>query len=177
LDKLQIEFKLRPATENDFNDIYHIINDAAIAYKGIIPPDRWHEPYMSEQELISQIQEGVSFLCYEDKEQIEGIMGFQDMADVNLIRHAYVKTLKRNKGIGSILINELVKNTSKPILVGTWKAATWAIRFYENHDFILVKETEKNKLLKKYWNIPERQIETSVVLVETKYSSRYGCCN
>ncbi|TQV89439.1 GNAT family N-acetyltransferase [Aliikangiella coralliicola] len=161
---------IRPATDNDFDDIYQIINDASIAYKGIIPADRWHEPYMSKQELETQIQEGVSFICYEIEGLVQGVMGFQNMVDVNLVRHAYVRTVTRNKGIGSILINALIEKSNKPILVGTWKAASWAIRFYEKHGFSLVSEEEKNRLLKKYWNIPERQIETSVVLADGSYT-------
>ncbi len=160
---------IRPATESDFDDILQIINDAATAYKGIIPSDRWHEPYMSKHELEIQIKEGVSFICYEDDGQVTGVMGFQDKIDVNLVRHAYVKTVERNKGIGSILIRELVKESNKPLLIGTWKAASWAIKFYQNHGFVLASEDDKNRLLKKYWNIPERQIETSVVLVERHY--------
>jgi N-acetylglutamate synthase-like GNAT family acetyltransferase len=160
---------IRKATDEDFEEIFNIINDAAIAYKGVIPPDRWHEPYMTREELQAQIEEGVRFSCYVDNNEIIGAMGIQDKADVALIRHAYVKTKQRKKGVGSFLLQELIKDEQKPILIGTWKAADWAIRFYEKHGFRLVDEEEKNRLLKKYWAIPDRQVETSVVLADGKY--------
>ena len=160
---------IRIATDEDFEEIFNIINDAAIAYKGVIPPDRWHEPYMSKEELQAQIEDGVRFSCYVDNNEIIGVMGIQDRADVELIRHAYVRTKQRKKGIGSLLLQELIKDTKKPILIGTWATAEWAINFYEKHGFRLVEEEEKNRLLKKYWAIPDRQVETSVVLVDGKY--------
>lgn len=160
---------IRLATEKDFDSIHTVINDAAIAYKGIIPTDRWHEPYMPKEELKAQIEDGVEFSCYVDEGQVIGVMGIQDKKDVYLIRHAYVKTSQRNKGIGTLLLRELTKDSEKPILIGTWKAAEWAIRFYEKHGFSLVSEEEKNRLLKKYWTIPDRQVETSVVLADGKY--------
>jgi N-acetylglutamate synthase-like GNAT family acetyltransferase len=160
---------IRKATDEDFEEIFNIINDAAIAYKGVIPPDRWHEPYMTKEELRAQIEDGVRFSCYIDNNEIIGVMGIQNKADVELIRHAYVRTKQRKKGVGSLLLQELIKDTKKPILIGTWRAAKWAIRFYEKHGFRLVEEEEKNRLLKKYWAIPDRQVETSVVLVDGKY--------
>ena len=160
---------IRKGTDEDFEEIFAIINDAAIAYKGVIPPDRWHEPYMTKEELQVQIEEGVRFSCYVDNNELIGVMGIQDKADVELIRHAYVRTKRRNKGIGTLLLQGLIKDAEKPILIGTWKAANWAIRFYEKHGFRLVEEEEKNRLLKKYWAIPDRQIETSVVLVDGRY--------
>ncbi len=160
---------IRKATDEDFEEIFNIINDAAIAYKGVIPPDRWHEPYMTREELQAQIEGGVRFSCYFDNNEIIGVMGIQDKADVALIRHAYVRTKQRKKGVGSFLLQELIKDEQKPILIGTWKAADWAIRFYEKYGFRLVDEEEKNRLLKKYWAIPDRQVETSVVLVDEKY--------
>jgi N-acetylglutamate synthase-like GNAT family acetyltransferase len=160
---------IRKCADEDFEEIFNIINDAAIAYKGVIPPDRWHEPYMTKEELKAQIEDGVRFSCYVDNNEIIGVMGIQDKTDVELIRHAYVRTKQRNKGIGTLLLRELIKDSTKPILIGTWKAATWAIIFYEKHGFCLVDEEEKNRLLKKYWAIPERQVETSVVLVDEKY--------
>lgn len=160
---------IRTATNDDFNRIFEVINDASIAYKGVIPDDRWHEPYMSQSELHTQIAEGVVFYCYEDENQIWGVMGIQDKAEVNLIRHAYVMTSHRNKGIGGKLLKYLISTSSKPILIGTWKAASWAISFYESNGFFTVSEDEKNILLKKYWNIPERQIETSVVLADKSF--------
>jgi N-acetylglutamate synthase-like GNAT family acetyltransferase len=160
---------IRNATAEDFEEIFNVINDAAIAYKEVIPPDRWHEPYMTKEELRAQIEDGVRFSCYVDEDEIIGVMGIQDKADVALIRHAYVRTKQRKKGIGSLLLQELINDAKKPILIGTWKAADWAIHFYEKHGFSLVEEEEKNRLLKKYWAIPDRQVETSVVLADGKY--------
>lgn len=163
---------IRKCIDEDFNEIFNIINDAAMAYKGIIPPDRWHEPYMTKEELKGQIEDGVRFSCYVDDDKIVGVMGVQDKTDVTLIRHAYVRTKQRNKGIGTMLLRELIKDSTKPILIGTWKAADWAISFYEKHGFCLVDEEEKNRLLKKYWAIPARQVETSVVLADEKYKEK-----
>lgn len=157
------------AKKSDIEEIYDVINDAAIAYKGKIPEDRWHEPYMSKKELQEQIEDGVIFSCYIEKEKIVGVMGVQDKADVDLIRHAYVRTNQRKNGIGSILLKEIIQKTKKPVLIGTWKNADWAIKFYKKNGFQLVSETEKNMLLKKYWKIPERQVETSVVLADKRY--------
>jgi len=133
---------IRKATDEDFEEIFIIINDAAIAYKGVIPADRWHEPYMTREELKAQIEDGVRFSCYVDNHEIVGVMGIQDKSDVALIRHAYVRTKQRKKGIGGILLQELMKDAKKPILIGTWKAADWAIHFYEKHGFRLVEEEE-----------------------------------
>lgn len=162
---------IRKCTDEDFEAIFNVINDAAKAYKGVIPPDCWHEPYMPKAELKAQIEEGVQFSCYVDDAEIIGVMGIQDRRDVDLIRHAYVRTTQRNKGIGTRLLQELIQDSTKPILIGTWKAAHWAIRFYEKNGFCLVDEAEKNRLLKTYWAIPERQVETSVVLVDQKYNA------
>lgn len=155
---------IRKYTESDINTIYEIINDASVAYKGIIPTDRWKEPYMPMEELKHEIADGVVFYCYEEDGEIIGVMGIQDMLDVKLIRHAYVRTRKRKGGIGTQLLHSLTENQEKPILIGTWKDAKWAIDFYLKNGFREVTEEEKNVLLKKYWNIPERQVETSTVL-------------
>lgn len=160
---------IRKYMDEDLENVFNVINDAAIAYKGVIPSDRWHEPYMTQEELQAQIDDGVRFSCYVENHEIIGVMGIQDKSDVELIRHAYVRTKQRKKGIGTRLLQELMKDAAKPILVGTWKAAKWAISFYEKQGFCLVDEDDKNRLLKKYWAIPERQIETSVVLVDPKY--------
>lgn len=158
--------------EKDFKEIYEIINDAALAYRGIIPADRWHEPYMTEEELKRQIDEGVQFWSYSDDGEIIGVMGIQFKKDVTLIRHAYVRTIKRKTGIGSKLLNHLCTISSTPILIGTWADAKWAIEFYEKHGFRLLPKEEKNNLLRKYWTIPERQIETSVVLANSNWKSK-----
>jgi N-acetylglutamate synthase-like GNAT family acetyltransferase len=161
----------RRCKDSDFDAMYVIINDAAQAYHGIIPADRWHDPYMSRDELRHEIEDGVRFWGYEENGRLVGVMGIQDVGDVTLIRHAYVTTVKRRNGIGSILLSELVKLTDKPLLIGTWADATWAVRFYEKHGFRLVTPEEKDRLLKKYWKIPQRQVETSVVLVDMKYGN------
>jgi N-acetylglutamate synthase-like GNAT family acetyltransferase len=152
--------------EADFDEIYEIINDAAIAYKGIIPDDCWHEPYMSKDELNLQLSEGVEFWKWNSDGKIGGVMGIQDKGDVTLIRHAYVRTSCRNQGIGTNLLKSLLEKTHKPVLIGTWADARWAIAFYQKHGFGLLKEEEKNRLLKKYWRISRRQTETSVVLAD-----------
>ena len=159
---------IRQCSDDDFEMIYEIINDAALAYKGIIPKDRWKEPYMSREELRHEIDEGVVFWGYEEDGKLKGVMGIQDVQDVTLIRHAYVRTAERNKGIGSKLMSHLRQMTDRPISIGTWADAVWAIRFYEKHGFRMVSTEEKNYLLKKYWSIPERQVETSVVLAEQR---------
>jgi len=158
---------IRPCTDSDVSDIYAIVNDAAQAYKGVIPADCWHEPYMPLEELKDEIAAGVKFYGHEDGGRLIGVMGMQPVKDVTLIRHAYVKTEMRNRGIGRKLLAHLLGRLKGRILVGTWKAADWAVRFYQKYGFQLVSEEEKDRLLKAYWNIPRRQIETSVVLVYT----------
>jgi len=165
---------IRPCDERDIEIIYEIINDAAQAYRGIIPTDRWKEPYMSKDELRHEIDEGVTFWGYIENGELLGVMGMQDIEDVTLMRHAYVRTARRSQGIGGRLLSELLKKTRRPILIGTWAAAVWAVRFYEAHGFCLVSPEEKDRLLKRYWSIPERQIETSVVLAERRLSHRMG---
>lgn len=160
---------IRSCTNADFETIYSIINDAAEAYRGVIPADRWHEPYMPREELQREIESGVRFWGFEVDGELAGVMGIQDVQDVTLIRHAYVQTARRGQGIGGQLIAELRKLTSRPLLMGTWAAATWAIRFYQSHGFRLVTPEEKDRLLKKYWSIPERQVETSVVLADQRW--------
>ena len=157
---------LRRCDERDFETIYTIINDGAQAYKGIIPADRWTEPYMSRDKLRHEIADGIAFWGFEAEGALAGVMGLQDVQDVTLIRHAYVRTANRNQGIGGKLLSHLRTITSRPVLIGTWADAIWAIAFYEKHGFHVVDPQEKNRLLKKYWNIPDRQVETSVVLAE-----------
>lgn len=156
-------------TGSDFDTIYAIINDAATAYKGVIPPDCWHEPYMSKEELRNEINSGVVFWCHLQQNIPVGVMGIQDVQDVALFRHAYVRTTMRNQGIGGRLLTFLSKQTKRPVLVGTWAAAVWAVGFYQKHGFRLVTDEEKNRLLGKYWSIRQRQIETSVVLADEKW--------
>ena len=145
--------------------MFTIVNDAAQAYKDVIPPDRWHEPYMPLDELKEEMERGVEFWGCEEDGHLIGVMGMQPVRDVTLIRHAYVKTEMRNRGAGGKLLDHLLARIRGKILVGTWKAADWAVRFYEKHGFQLAGEAEKNRLLATYWQIPQRQIETSVVLV------------
>ena len=159
---------IRQCNPNDFEAIYTIINDAAEAYKGVIPEDRWNTPYMTKDELQQEIDTGVVFWGYEDGGELVGVMGIQDVKDVTLIRHSYVRTTRQSEGIGGRLLSELREKTGRPILIGTWADAAWAIRFYERHGFRLVSSEEKDRLLKTYWSISERQIETSVVLRDQK---------
>ena len=160
---------IRVCIDDDFEAIFQIINDAAEAYRGIIPVDRWHEPYMPREELRAEVSAGVSFLGYEKDGELAGVMGTQDVQDVTLIRHAYVRTSQRGQGIGGELLGRIMDQATKPILIGTWADAVWAVRFYENHGFKVVSTQEKETLLGKYWNVPDRQIETSVVLADQKW--------
>jgi N-acetylglutamate synthase-like GNAT family acetyltransferase len=155
---------IRKCKESDLNTIFEIVNDAAQAYKGVIPKDRWHEPYMSLAELRTQIEDGIVFWGLERDGQLLGVMGIQDKGDVTLIRHAYVLTRAQKRGIGEKLLQHLQNMTEKPILIGTGAAASWAVSFYQKNGYTLVSGQEKNRLLNKYWSIPERQVETSVVL-------------
>ena len=156
---------IRPCTTSDVPEMFAIVNDAAQAYQGVIPADRWHEPYMPLEELKREIAAGVKFWGYEDDHRLVGVMGMQPVKDVTLIRHAYVRTEMRGQGVGGRLLTYLLEEIEGRILVGTWKAAVWAIAFYQKHGFELAGEEEKDRLLKTYWRIPERQIETSVVLI------------
>ena len=160
---------IRCCDNRDFEQILSIINDGAQAYKGMIPADCWTEPYMSGKALKHEINEGVVFWCVEEASTLVGVMGLQEVQDVTLIRHAYVRTNHQRKGIGRRLLSHLQELTNNPILIGTWADAIWAIRFYERHGFQMVDAQEKNRLLGRYWNVPERQVETSVVLVDAKW--------
>jgi len=159
---------IRQCNRNDFEGIYTLINDAAKAYEGVIPHDRWKVPYMTEDELRHEIHDGVVFWGYEEAGALFGVMGIQDVKDVTLIRHSYVRTARQGEGIGGKLLSKLREKTGRPVLIGTWADAVWAIRFYKKHGFRLVGPEEKDRLLKTYWSIPERQIETSVVLRDKK---------
>jgi GNAT superfamily N-acetyltransferase len=160
---------IRQCTASDFEAILDIINDAASAYRGVIPADRWHEPYMPAQDLRREIEAGVVFWGYEDEDGLTGVMGVQDKGEVTLIRHAYVRTSKRNQGVGTRLLRFLESTVDTPVLIGTWADATWAIAFYRKNGYQLLPEAEKNRLLRQYWTIPERQVVTSVVLASAKW--------
>jgi N-acetylglutamate synthase-like GNAT family acetyltransferase len=163
---------IRPCTDQDFEDIFEVINDAAQAYQGVIPSDRFKDPYMPCEELRREIEHGVRFWGYEQDGQLLGVMGLQDVEDVTLIRHAYVRTSHRRRGIGRRLLNDLRFKVTRPLLVGTWAAAEWAIEFYRQHGFEMVPRDQVPLLLHRYWSIPERQIETSVVLAEKAWLDR-----
>ena len=151
--------------KTDTSKILYIINDASLKYKDVIPDDCWNEPYMSEQELIGEFNAGVRMYGYHYNNTLIGVIGIQEMKDVILIRHAYTLSSYQGKGVGSALLEYLLKkNKNSRLLVGTWKNATWAIQFYKKFDFILHTKEETTLLLKKYWNIPTKQIENSVVL-------------
>jgi GNAT superfamily N-acetyltransferase len=157
---------IRSCGEADIPQMIEVINDAARKYRGTIAADRWKEPYMPEAELREEIAAGVKFWAWLDGARLVSVMGLQDRGDVALIRHAYTRTAAQGSGAGSGLMAHLKTLTGKPMLVGTWKAATWAIRFYEKRGFRLTGDQEKNRLLRRYWSIPERQIEESVVLTD-----------
>ena len=155
---------IRPCRDDERPEILAIVNAAAEAYRGVIPADRWHDPYMPAGELDREIAAGVAFWGYESGGGLLGVMGIQAVRDADLIRHAYVRPGLQGGGIGRRLLAALTARAQRPLLVGTWAAATWAIRFYERNGFELVGREEKDRLLAAYWDIPERQVETSVVL-------------
>jgi GNAT superfamily N-acetyltransferase len=155
---------IRPCRDDERGAILEIVNAAAEAYRGVIPADRWHEPYMPMDELDGEIAAGVAFWGYEADGRLVGIMGVQPVKDVELIRHAYVAPGSQRHGIGGALLEHLARRSTRRVLVGTWAAADWAIAFYRRHGFQQVSPERKTELLKTYWTIPERQIETSVVL-------------
>src|SRR6266566_4420930 len=155
---------IRPCRDDDHAAILAIINAAAEAYRRVIPADQWHEPYMLRDELDKEIAAGVTFWGYEEDGALAGVMGLQSVRDVDLIRHAYVLPGSQRRGVGGALVWRLRRMSTRPMLVGTWAAAEWAIRFYRRHGFELVSPARKSVLLKTYWTIPDRQIETSVVL-------------
>lgn len=163
---------IRPCTEQDFEMILEVINDGARAYDGVIPADRLKVPYMSPEELRHEIGEGVRFWGLEEDGELLGVMGLQDVEEVTLIRHAYVRSNRGRRGIGGRLLTDLRSRTSRPLLVGTWAAAGWAIRFYHQHGFELVARDQTAALLRRYWSVPERQIETSVVMAEGAWLER-----
>lgn len=160
---------IRKSVEADRATILAIINDAAQAYRGVIPVDRWHEPYMSTDELNNEVAEGVVFWVAEQDGRVSGVMGIQDKGDVALVRHAYVAPTTQRTGIGTSLLRHVQGLVDKPILIGTWAAAAWAIEFYRRNGFTVVTSGQKDSLLRTYWSIPARQIETSVVLADERW--------
>ena len=159
---------IRPCTAADVPQIFGIINDSAQAYKEVIPADCWHEPYMPLQHLQDEIADGVRFWGYQKENELVGVLGLQSRGDVDLIRHAYVKTVHRGEGIGQALLAHGEATSTKPILIGTWAAATWAIRFYCRNGYRVLPDDEGARLLRTYWNIPARQAEVSVVLAGSR---------
>ncbi len=163
---------IRRCNQEDSEAIWSIVNEAAQAYKGVIPADRWTEPYMSRDELRHEIGQGVEFWGYEEDGSLAGVMGIQAVREVTLIRHAYVRAASQRRGIGAAMLAHLMGLACAPVLIGAWADAVWAIRFYERHGFRVVDPAEKDRLLKEYWNVPERQIETSVVLADGRGHSQ-----
>jgi GNAT superfamily N-acetyltransferase len=161
---------IRRCRDDEREAILGIVNAAAEAYRGVIPADRWHEPYMPRAELDAEIAAGVVFWGYEQDGALIGVMGIQPVRDVVLIRHAYVAPTGQGRGVGGALLEHLMAAAAGPVLVGTWAAAEWAIRFYERHGFARVPPSRTAELLRSYWDIPERQIETSVVLARSDSS-------
>jgi GNAT superfamily N-acetyltransferase len=159
---------IRRCDQNDMSTIHEIVNDSSRAYRGHIPEDCYHQPDMPENELLSEVADGVVFYGYEDNGALVGVMGIQDKGPVVLIRHAYTRTREQGKGVGSKLLQHLLQMTAKPVLVGTWRDAKWAVRFYQRHGFELASTERKDRLLRQYWSIPQRQVETSVVLLHDR---------
>jgi GNAT superfamily N-acetyltransferase len=164
--------RLRACGPADLDAILAVVNDAAQAYKGVIPADRWHEPYMARAELEREIAAGVRFWGLVDSGELIGVMGLQDRGEVDLIRHAYVRTRDRRRGIGGRLLAHVESLSAKPILIGTWALADWAIRFYEKYGYRVLEAEDAARLLRRYWNVPERQIETSVVLASARWAAK-----
>jgi N-acetylglutamate synthase-like GNAT family acetyltransferase len=160
---------IRRSVEADFAAMWAIINDAARAYRGVIPADRWHEPYMSADELKAQIADGVVFWVAEQDGKLSGVMGIQDKGDVALVRHAYVAPTTQRSGVGTKLLRHVESLVDKPILIGTWATASWAIEFYQRNGFTRLSIGDTDRLLRTYWSIPTRQIETSVVLANRRW--------
>ena len=160
---------IRKSVDDDFAAVLAIINDAARAYRGVIPADRWHEPYMPADELSVEIASGVVFWVAEREGQLAGLMGIQDKGEVALVRHAYVAPTLQRKGVGTRLLRHVQGLADKPILIGTWADASWAIEFYRRNGFTVVPNSYKESLLRRYWSIPKRQVETSVVLADGQW--------
>jgi GNAT superfamily N-acetyltransferase len=160
---------IRQGDESDLGRIFTVVNDAAQAYRGVIPADRWHEPYMPADELAREVADGVLFWLAEEDGRLLGVMGMQDKGPVTLVRHAYVVRTTQRKGIGTELLRHVQRLADKPMLIGTWADAAWAIEFYRRNGFTVVSLAEKEQLLRTYWSIPARQIETSIVLADRRW--------
>lgn len=163
---------IRQCRDSDLNAICKVINDGARAYKEILSENMWKEPYMLLAELQREVDSGIRFWGYEEDGDLVGVMGIQPIQDITLIRHAYVRTANQNQGIGGKLLESLRQQTARPILVGTWASAVWAISFYEKLGFRLISQDEKDQLLRKYWSISERQIQNSVVLASIQWFNK-----
>jgi GNAT superfamily N-acetyltransferase len=162
---------IRQCEPDELDDIHAVINDAASAYRGVIAADCWHEPYMPREELAGECASGVVFSGFYDGVHLKGVMGLQLVADVALIRHAYTRTEGQRRGIGTALLSHARRQTDRPMLIGTWKAATWAVRFYEREGFRRVSAGTKDRLLRRYWTVSDRQIDESVVLADDRWFS------
>jgi N-acetylglutamate synthase-like GNAT family acetyltransferase len=160
---------IRKSIGADFAAMLAVVNDAAQAYRGVIPADRWHDPYMTADALEREIAEGVVFWVAEQDGRLSGVMGIQDRGDVALVRHAYVAPTTQRSGVGTQLLHHVETLVEKPILIGTWAAASWAIAFYQRNGFTVVPSDDKDRLLRTYWSIPARQVETSVVLADRRW--------
>jgi GNAT superfamily N-acetyltransferase len=161
--------QVRRSTPADVPAIFAIVNDAAQAYRGVIPADRWHEPYMPMAELEGEIAAGVQFWVAEEDASVLGVMGIQDKGEVALVRHAYTASAAQRKGVGTTLLRHVEALNGKPVLIGTWADAKWAIDFYVRNGYAVVSHADKERLLRKYWSIPARQVETSVVLADRRW--------
>ncbi len=167
---------IRPCAAHEFETIRTIINDGARAYRGIVPADCLKDPYMAKSELEGELNDGVLFWGYEGSGELVGVMGIQEANDVTLIRHAYIRMSAQRRGIGGTLLSHLRGLAKNPLLIGTWASAKWAIEFYEKHGFELLSLPQKDYLLPKYWKIPQRQAETSVVLASPEWLRTNSCC-
>jgi GNAT superfamily N-acetyltransferase len=170
-DRARDESMIRQCVPGDLEDVYDVINDAASAYRGVIASDCWHEPYMSRDHLARECAAGVVFSGFHEGAALVGVMGLQLVGDVALLRHAYVRTIAQHRGIGDALLAHVRARTDRPMLIGTWREASWAVRFYERRGFRLVSQADKAPLLRRYWTVPDRQIDESVVLADEQWFS------
>ena len=165
---------IRACTEAEFKTVLDTINDGAKAYRGVIPADRLGDPYLSAEALRREMDAGVQFWAATEDDAVLGVMGVQPAQDVTLIRHAYVRTASQGRGMGGKLLAHLRASRTTPVLMGAWADAVWAIRFYQRHGFRVVGPETKVRLLRQYWTVPERQIETSVVLADAAWWAAQG---